>query len=189
MFPGTELPSTRESPSEREIETAYSLLSMNPSDNSDALRLQEPSVEPHTSLQLETPSELPDLTDMFEPPDQTKFVDAMEHVIGYSLPSLNYVLKNQSDAMLSLCKKSVLVETSPDKDIPAYALVAPLVEKQLKSCSIKLTRIDEVLSYVPKQNLCSALMHAGKQHTRSACTPKPPTAPTRHSRSRYPRSV
>ena len=189
VFPGIEPQTTHESPSEWEIETAYSLLSVNPADNSEALRLQEPSVEPHTSQQPETTSELPDLTNKLGPPDQTKFVDAMEHVIGYSLPSLNYVFKNQSDAMLSLCENSVLVETSPDKEPPAYALVTPLVEKQLKNCSIKLTLIDEVLSYVPKQNLCNALMHAGKPHTRSACTPKPPTAPTRRGRSQYARSV
>ena len=41
--------------------------------------------------------------------------------------------------------------------------------------------------YVPKQNLCNALMHAGKPHTRSTCTLKPP--PNRHGRSQYPRSV
>ena len=115
VFTGNEPQSAHESPSEREIETAYSLLSMNPADNSGALRLQEPLVEPQTSLQLETPSELPDLTAMLEPSDQTRFVDAMEHVIGYSLPTLDHIPTNQSDAMLSLCENSVLVETSPDK--------------------------------------------------------------------------
>ena len=35
-------------------------------------------------------------------------------------------------------------------------------------------KIDLVLSYIPKQNLCQALMHAGRLHTRSMCTLKPP---------------
>ena len=54
-----------------------------------------------------------------------------------------------------------------------YVLVKPQTEKEIKPCSIRLTRIDSVLSYVPKQNLCQALMHAGRPHTRSMCTPTP----------------
>ena len=96
---------------------------------------------------------------------------------------------NQTDAMVSPCENSVFVETSVDKEQPSYALVTPLVEKQLKTCSIKFTQIDEVLSYVPKQNLCDTLMHAGRPHTRSACTPNPPSARTGCGRSRYASSV
>ena len=80
---------------------------------------------------------------------------------------------NVPDAVDSMCAPSVLVETATDPK-PEYVLVNPEIEQQIKQCSIKLTKIDSMLSYIPKQNLCQALMHAGRPHTRSMCTPKPP---------------
>ena len=76
------------------------------------------------------------------------------------------------DAVDSMCASSVLVETT-DESKPEYVLVDPKIE-QIKQCSIKLTKIDSVLSYIPNQDLCHALMYAGRPHTHSMCSPKPP---------------
>ena len=73
----------------------------------------------------------------------------------------------------SMCAESVLVETTTERNSD-YVLVNPKIEEQIKHCSIKLMRIDSVLSYLPEQDLCQALMHAGRPHTHSMCTPKPP---------------
>ena len=124
----------------------------------------------------EVASELPDLSSMLGsvPTDHTadKFNDAMEHVLEHVLFSTNPPPLNVPDAVDSLCAKSVLVETAVTRNTD-YVLVKPQIEEEIKPCSIKLTRIDSVLSYVPKQNLCQTLMHASRPHTRSMCTPKP----------------
>ena len=181
VFPGVN------PPNDRELETAYSLLSMNAqgenNNNSDQLVLQEPNIEPHTAQPLETIPELPDLTDMLVPHPPSNLADAMEHVIGYALTRPDQTPLSVPDAMDTICVTLVLVETN-NESRPEYALVTPQIEEQLKPCSIKLTRIDAVLSYIPTQNLCQALMHAGKPHTRSKCTPKPPPTPPRCGRSR-----
>ena len=179
VFPGTE------PPSDREWETAYSLLSMttqgNNNDNvgsSGQLELLEPSTVPNAgaSSHMEIVSDLPDLTGMLGPPspDHTTdtFSDAMEHIVGHTLTDHIPAPLKVPDAADSLCTNMVLVETS-DTPKTKYAMVEPQIEEQLKPCSIRLRRIDSVLSYVPKQNLCHALMHAGRPHTRSMCTPKP----------------
>ena len=168
MFPGTE------TPSDHEMETAYSLLLMNTqgpkstNTNSGQLELQEPSVEPRAAHCEEVNPNLPDLTGMLSslPSDHTtdKFRDAMEHIVGHVLSSTMPKPLNVPDAVDSLCAKSVLVETADAKNME-YVLVKPQTEKEIKPCSIRLTRIDLVLSYVPKQNLCQALMHAGRPHT------------------------
>ena len=170
VFPGIE------TPSEREIETAQSLLLMN-TQGIVPLELQEPSVVPNAPRCEDMISEIPDLTDMMgsELSDHTpdKFRDAMEHVIGHVLASTTPTPLTVLDAADSMCAKTVLVETDAVQNLE-YALVRPQIEEQIKPCSIKLTRIDSVLSYIPKQNLCETLMHAGRPHTRSKCTPKPP---------------
>ena len=173
VFPGTETPSNCE------METAHSLLLMNTqgTTNKDSgsvpLELQEPPVEPKASHHEDMISEIPDLTGMLGsmPSDHTsdKFRDAMEHVIGYVLVSTTPTPLNVPDVADSLCAKSVLVETDAIQN-PQYALVKPQIEEQIKPCSIKLTRIDSVLSYVPKQNLCETLIHAGR----------PPCVPLSH---------
>ena len=101
------------------------------------------------------------------------FSDAMEHIVGRVLVSTAPTALNVPDAVDSMCAQSVLVETATEWKSD-YVLVNPKIEQQIKHCSIKLIKIDSVLSYIPEQNLCQALMHAGRPHTRSMCTPKPP---------------
>ena len=101
------------------------------------------------------------------------FSDAMEHIVGRVLVSTAPSALNVPDAVDSMCAPSVLVKTAAERK-PEYVLVNRKIEQQIKQCSIKLTKIDSVLSYIPKQNLCQALMHAGRLHTHSMCTPKPP---------------
>ena len=169
VFPGNE-------PSDHEWETAHSLLMMNPdgavpmfSDNVP-IELQQPLptyTEPTTV-------ELPDLTDKLDVEPSDYYTDAMEHIINHKLvdtdplPSLKV-----PDATDSIRESTVFVETEANPNA-AYVLVIPQVEQQLKTCFVKLTRIDSVLTYVPRRNLCATLMHDRKPHTRSMCTPKPP---------------
>ena len=143
--------------------------------DSGHLELQKPTVGPRAAHCEEVNLNLLDLTGMLGslPVDHTadKFSDAMEHVVGHVLSSNMPKPLNVPDAVDSLCANSVLVETADAKNTE-YVLVKPQTEKEIKPCSIRLTRIDSVLSYVPKQNLCQALMHAGRPHTHSMCTPK-----------------
>ena len=114
---------------------------------------------------------------MLDPPYQEHiedlFGDAMEHIVGQVFISTAPTALNVPDAVDSMCASSVLVETT-DESKPEYVLVDSKIEQQIKQCSIKLAKMDSVLSYIPKQDLCHALMHAGRPHTRSMCTPKPP---------------
>ena len=169
VFPGAETPCVWE------METACSLLLMNAQETDiqetgvETLELQEPTVEPIP--------ELMDLSSMLGPHpkelNDNGFSDAMEHIVGRVLVSMAPTALNVPDAVESMCAPSVLVETAAERK-PEYVLVNLKIEQQIKQCSIKLTKIDSVLSYIPKQNLCQALMHAGRLHTRSMCTPKPP---------------
>ena len=121
--------------------------------------------------------ELMDLTSMLGYHDEeligNGFNDAMGRIIGRKLVSTAPAALNVPDVVYSMCAPSVLVETTAEQK-PEYVLVNLKVEQQIKQCSIKLMKINSVLTYVPKQNLCQALMHAGRQHTRSMCTNKPP---------------
>ena len=173
-------PDTRP-PSDRELETAHSLLMMNPSgadlmaSESVPIELQQPL--PTVTQTEVTMEELPDLTDKLaaEPPDKLsdKYTDAMEYIIDRKLLDTHSPQLKVPDATDSICATPVLVETQSTPNAE-YALVTPQVERQLKMCSVKLTRIDSVLTYVPQHNLCATLMHDGKPHTRSMCKPKPP---------------
>ena len=177
VFPGTETPCVRE------METACSLLLMNAQETDiqetgdETLELQEPTVTYNVPPNVEPIPELMDLTSMLGPQHEeiidNGFSDAMEHMVGRVLVNTAHTALNVPDAVDSMCAPSVLVETATDPK-PEYVLVNPEIEQQIKQCSIKLTKIDSVLSYVPKQNLCQALMHAGRLHTHSMCTPKPP---------------
>ena len=177
VFPGTD------SPCVREMETACSLLLMNAQETqhqeivSEKLELQEPIVAENEPPAVEDSSGLVDLTGMFgpSPHEQTDeiFSDAMEHIVGHVLVSRPPTTLNVADVVDSICDLSVLVETLAERN-SEYVLVDPKIDQQIKQCSVKLMKIDAVLSYIPKQNLCQALMHAGKPHTRSKCTPKPP---------------
>ena len=177
VFPGTATPCVRE------METACSLLLMNAQEtdnqetSSDKLELQEPVVTYNEPPTVEQTPNLMDLTGMLGPPYQEQsedvFSDAMEHIVGQVFSSTAPIALNMPDAVDSMCASSVFVETTYEHK-PAYVLVDPKIEQQIKQCSIKLTRIDSVLSYIPEQDLCHALMHAGTPHTRSTCTPKPP---------------
>ena len=176
VFPGTETPCVQE------METACSLLLMNVQEtehqelNDERLELQEPAVTQNELPTVEPSPDLVDLTVMLDSPPQEHtdgtFNDAMEHIVGHVLVSSPLTTLNVPDAVDSMCA-SVLVETTVKQD-PKYILVDPKIERQIKHCSIKLTKIDSVLTYGPKQNLCQALMQAGRPHTRSMCTPKPP---------------
>ena len=176
MFPGTETPCVWE------METACSLLLMNAQETDtqetgdETLELQEPIVTYNALPNVESVPELMDLTSMLGP-HQNEFInngfsDAMEHIVGRVLVSTAPTSLNVPDAVDSMCAQSVLVETATERN-SEYVLVNPKIE-QIKHCSIKLMRIDSVLSYIPEQNLCQALMHAGRPHTCSMCTPKPP---------------
>ena len=177
VFPRTETPCIRE------METACSLLLMNAqeTDNQETgvetLELQEPTVTYNVPPNVEQIPELMDLTSMLGPHPQelidNGFSDAMEHIVGWVLVSTAPTALNVPDVVDSMCAPSVLVETAAEWK-PEYVLVNPKIEQQIKQCSIKLMKIDSVLSYIPKQNLCQALMHAGRPHTHSMCTPKPP---------------
>ena len=183
VFPGTETPCVRE------METACSFLLMNAQETDiqetgdETLELQEPIVTYSAPPDVEPIPELMDLTSMLGPHQEelinNGFSDAMEHIVGRVLVSMAPSALNVPNAVDSMCAPSVLVETAAERK-PEYVLVNPKIEQQIKQCSIKLTRIDSVLSYIPKQNLCQALMHAGRPHTRSMCTPKPP----KHGRGR-----
>ena len=177
VFPGTEIPSIRG------IETPCSLLLMNAQETDiqetgvETLELQEPTVTYNVLPNVEPIPKLMDLTSMLGPHHEelidNGFSDAMEHIVGQVLISMAPTALNVPDAVDSMCAPSVLVETAAEWKTE-YVLVNPKIEKQIKQCSIKLTRIESVLSYIPKQNLYQALMHAGRPHTHSMCTPKPP---------------
>ena len=177
VFPRTETPCVWE------METACSLLLMKAQGTDiqetgdETLELQEPAVMYNVPPNVEQTLELMDLTSMLglchKEHIGNSFSDAMEHIIGRTLVSTAPTALNVPDAVDSMCAPSVLVETTAEQK-PAYVLVNPKIKQQIKQCSIKLMKIDSVLSYVPKQNLCQALMHAGRPHTRSMCTHKPP---------------
>ena len=90
--------------------------------------------------------------------------DAMEHVVGYSLPKNVWGCRDG----LSVDAMNVLVET-----ISTSAFVNPSDERQLKNCSIRLERIDNQLSFLPKEEYCKILTNKNMHHTRSHCRPKP----------------
>ena len=177
VFPRTETPCVRE------METACSLLLMNAQETDiqetgdETLELQEPIVTYNAPPNVESVPELMDLTSMLGPHKNefinNGFSDAMEHIIGRVLVSTAPTSLNVPDAVDSMCAQSVLVETATERN-SEFVLVNPKIEQQIKHCSIKLMRIDSVLSYILEQDLCQALMHAGRPHTRSMCTPKPP---------------
>ena len=64
---------------------------------------------------------------------------------------------------------SLLVETSCSREI----LVRPEDLELIVPCMVTLKRIDSVLSFVPEQDVCKAIMQAGRPHTRSQSRPKP----------------
>ena len=169
VFPGNE-------PSDREWETAHSLLMMNPDGAVPTFSYNVPIElqQPLPTYTEPTTGELPDLTDKLDVEPSDYYTDAMEHIINHKLvdtdplPSLKV-----PDATDSIRESTVFVETEANPNA-AYVLVIPQVEQQLKTCFVKLTRIDSVLTYVPRRNLCATLMHDRKPHTRSMCTPKPP---------------
>ena len=174
VFPGIE------PPSDREMDTAYSLLLMNNSEKSASqLDQQEPPANANTNVSdyTDLALDLPDLTGLLKPlssNDTTEnFTDAMEYVVGRALIGTPTLILKVPDAADSLFAEAVLVETS-DTPETNYVLVKPQTEERLKRCSVELMRIDSMLSYVPKKNLCQTLMHAGRPHTCSMCTPKSP---------------
>ena len=168
VFPGNE-------PSDREWETAHSLLMMNP-DGAVPMVSENVPIELQQPLPTQTEpttEELPDLTDKLDAEPSDYYTDAMEHIINHKLldtdppPPLK-----MPDATDSIREPTVFVETEANPNA-GHVLVIPQVEQQLKTCFVRLTRIDSVLTYVPRRNLCATLMHDRKPHTRSMCKPKP----------------
>ena len=98
--------------------------------------------------------------------------DAMESITDYIEPKIKYG-QPKHDGI------SVLVETEE-----LYALVDPAVGLQLKNCTVRLTKITYVLSFVPEKDLCHAVLSMGRPHTHSQCTPKPPRT-QRHPRKAH----
>ena len=129
----------------------------------ETLELQEPTVTYNVPPTVEPIPKLMDLTSMLGPHHKelivNGFSDAMEHIVGWVRVSMAPTALNVPDVVDSMCAPSVLVETAAERK-PEYVLVNLKIEQQIKQCSIKLTKIDSVLSYIPKQNLCQALMHA-----------------------------
>ena len=138
-------------------------------------------IVPRTEVTMD---ELPDLTDKLpaEPEHSDKYTDAMEHIIDKILLDTQPPGLKVSDATDSICATPVLVETESVSNAE-HVLVTLQVDQQLKTCSVKLSRIDSILTYVPQHNLCATLMHDGKPHTRSRCNPRPPR------RGRLPRTA
>ena len=179
VFPSPEVPS------ERELETAESLLMMN-QQTECVMELEEPVVSPKAQTSM-------------LPKDHTLFlIDAMEHVIGHPIFEI-LVLKrlHRKDAMDLICEDPVYsdaMEHIIEKELPPdmqsdnlsqdvmdvlvetnteYVLITPAVNLQMKNCSVRLTRIDNELSYVPTNKLCNVLNPPHRPHTRSQCAPKP----------------
>ena len=99
-------------------------------------------------------------------------LDAMDQITGYTEPNKNYGQPTHDGI-------SVFVETDD-----LYALVDPVVGMQMKDCSVRIMRIDDVLAFVPERDFCSAVMNRGRPHTRSQCMPKPPRT-QRHPRKAH----
>ena len=99
-------------------------------------------------------------------------LDAMSSITGYVEPVISYGQPKQ-DCM------DVLVETDE-----FYALVNPAVGRQLENCTVRLERINDVLSFVPNKDVCNVVLNRGRPHTHSQCTPKP-TRTQRHPRKAH----
>ena len=207
VFPGSSPPGLRE------LETAESLLMMQsqmPSENvevQDILDAHQPLDAVDTILnRVVSPVELciqkgmdamDKLCSLFDN-------DAMYQITGYIEPLLNYgqpiqdcmdvLVETRTDAMdlITGFVESVIVYGQPERDCmdvlveteEIYALVDPVVGLQLKNCSVRLERINDVLSFVPKKDVCNAVLNRGRPHTRSQCMPKPPRTP-RHPREAH----
>ena len=104
--------------------------------------------------------------------EEPVLTDAMEHILGEELHSVFNSDNLHQDAM------ELLMEMTN-----TYVLVTPYIDSQLKHCSVKLTRIDNELSYLPGNKLCTVVTPSHRPHTHSKCAPKP--VPTR----RRPRSA
>ena len=99
-------------------------------------------------------------------------LDAMERITGYIEPRIRYG-QPKHDGIRVLVEKEEL-----------YALVDPVVGLQLKNCTLRLEKINDVLSFVPKKDACNVVLNMGRPHTRSQCTPKPPRT-QRHPRKAH----
>ena len=176
--------------SDRELETADALLLMN-QQIALPVPVQEPCVTSVDTVEATLPGPHPDIPaidyrDAMEHainsilypspcgklnvPDamdsilvEVEYTDAMEHIVGYSLPKNLWCNHDglKSDAM------EVLVETD------SMVLVKPSVALSLKECVVKLDKIDNILTYVPESEYCKALSGNLRPHTRSQCKPQP----------------
>ena len=189
VFPTPSPLTSLETPSQRELETADTLLLMKnqQESNNSEIPIQEPTISEST-YENKTPEShglkfrdamehvlnevlFPNTWNNLKVHDamdriceEVVLTDAMEHVVGYSLPKNAWGLSDglTADAM------SVLVET------PVMSVyVKPSDERQLKDCSIQLSKIDNLLSFVPQKDYCKILTNTHVHHTHSHCKPKP----------------
>ena len=109
---------------------------------------------------------------------ETPTPDAMTQITRYTEPRRQYGQPAQ-DCM------GLLVETTYSREI----LVRPEDRELIVPCTVTIKRIDSVLSFVPEEDVCKAIMEADRPHTRSQCRPKPVHKPRRpraaHTNSNY----
>ena len=188
-----------EAPSDRELETVDALLLMN-QQNALTLPVQEPTVELTDTVEELLPGPHPNIPEVC-------YCDAMEHVINSVLYPVPHGKLNVPDAMDSICVEEVytdameyIVGYSLPKNMwgnhdgikcdamevlvetDFMVLVKPSVALSLKECMVKLDKIDNILTYVPKKDYCKALANNTRPHTHSQCKPKPKPS-SRHPRS------
>ena len=229
-------------PSEREMETAESLLLMNrqaklstPHQQKSDLKLLQPETITTTTAEMNLPPELRlDIPVVDNTVDLPNYSDAMEYILDTELVSTRCCSVLETDAMDTICSfpsvvgmdsepvkffgfdgvpllvetpttdamtqitgytepgrqygqpaqdcMSLLVETTCSREI----LVRPEDLELIVPCMVTLKRIDSVLSFVPEQDVCKAIMQAGRPHTRSQSRPKPkPVRKTRRPRAAH----
>ena len=189
VFPSPSPLPALEAPSQRDLETADILLHMKNQQEptSSDIPLQEPTMS------------VPNYEDITPENHGLKYCDAMEHVLNEVLfPSTWKRLKVQ-DAMDCICEDVVLTDAMEHVvgyclpknvwgcsdglkidamrvlvETPAMSVyVNPSIERHLKSCSIQLSKIDNLLSFLPRKDYCKILTNTNGYHTRSRCKPKP----------------
>ena len=208
VFPGSSPPGLRE------LETAESLLMMQGQTSGENSEVQNVPESDHTITEPidKTPNRVVSPVELciqkgMDAMDKLCSLfdnDAMYVITGYIEPLLNYgqpvhdcmdvLVETRTDAMdlITGFVESVLVYGQPERDCmdvlveteEIYALIKPSVGRQLKNCSVRLERINDVLSFVPKKDVCNAILNRGRPHTRSQCTPKPPRV-SRHPREAH----
>ena len=146
--------------SDRELDTAYSLLQMKCANMPAAnLDLREPTVDPYTaSLETTYDHSLPDLTGSLNKnlTINDTHLDAMEHIIGYSLVPEDVRVLKVPDAVDTICKSNknyVLVKRIASQQNKTVHPTRRLKPVKPKKRAASLTKSDEsdasTEAYVP----------------------------------------